>query len=190
MIRNADFPQKPRRFRNAVPSAQAAHSSAIPPKRTRLPSCWVPRPQVRSRDRNTPAAAATLEGAHSVITTGPLAQIGLCPPNTRRRRNRMLTATIALTLVASAKSGILSDPSISQDAAPESIERAAHKHFPGEHRMLFLHRHHPHHPHHPHAPHTHAPHTHTPHSHAPHSHTPHSHTPHIHWPPNLSRTRN
>jgi hypothetical protein len=43
------------------------------------------------------------------------------------------------TLFASAKSGILSDPTISQDAAPASIERAAHKHVPGEHRRLFFH---------------------------------------------------
>jgi hypothetical protein len=48
------------------------------------------------------------------------------------------------TLLASAKSGILSDPTISQDAAPALIERAAHKHVPGEHRRLFLHRHIPH----------------------------------------------
>ena len=60
-------------------------------------------------------------------------------------------------LLASAKSGIISDPTFSQDAAPALIERAAHKHVPGEHRRLFLHRHHPHHPHHPHAPHTHPP---------------------------------
>ena len=66
------------------------------------------------------------------------------------------------TLFASPKSGILSDPTISQDADPASIERAAHKHVPGEHRRLFLHRHHPHHPHHPHAPHTHTPHMHLP----------------------------
>ena len=43
------------------------------------------------------------------------------------------------TLFASAKSGILSDPAISQDAAPALIERAAHKHVP-ERRQLFLHK--------------------------------------------------
>jgi hypothetical protein len=43
------------------------------------------------------------------------------------------------TMFASAKSGILSDPTISQDAAPALIERAAHKHVPGEHRRLFFH---------------------------------------------------
>ena len=38
----------------------------------------------------------------------------------------MLTVTIALTLVATAKSGILiSDPTISQDADPASMERAS-----------------------------------------------------------------
>ena len=68
-------------------------------------------------------------------------------------RRGMLTATIALALVASVKSGILSDPSISQDTAPESIERAAHNHVPRERRALFLHQH---------TPHTHTPHTHLP----------------------------
>eukprot|EP00900_Chrysochromulina_parva_P005706 jgi/Chrpa1/15136/Chrysochromulina_OHIO_Genome00023491-RA len=69
------------------------------------------------------------------------------------------------TLFASAKSGILSDPTISQDAAPASIERAAHKHVPEEHgRALLIHMH-------------------NPHTHTPHTHTPHSHTPHTHYPP-------
>jgi len=55
----------------------------------------------------------------------------------------MLTVTIALTLVATAKSGILiSDPTISQDVAPASIELAVHEHVPREPRRLLFHRHH------------------------------------------------
>ena len=61
------------------------------------------------------------------------------------------------TLFASAKSGILSETTISQDAAPALIERAAHKHVPGEHRRRLLFGN----------PHTHIPHTHTPHTHYP-----------------------
>ncbi len=70
-------------------------------------------------------------------------------------RAGMLTATIALALVASVKSEIQSGPTVSQDTAPASIERAAHKHVPRDSRRgLFIH-----------------------------SHTPHSHTPHTHLPP-------
>ena len=89
-------------------------------------------------------------------------------------RVEMLTAAIALALVASVESG----PTVSQDTAPAPKVRAAHKHVPSdsprspsrsptsdehhEKRRLFFHGHHPHtphshHPHHPHFPHTHYP---------------------------------
>ena len=70
-------------------------------------------------------------------------------------RAGMLTATIALALVASVKSEIQSGPTVSQDTAPASIERAAHKHVPRDSRRGLL------------IGHNHNPHTHTPHTHLP-----------------------
>jgi hypothetical protein len=73
-----------------------------------------------------------------------LSSVQLVPSN----RRGMLT--IALALVSSVKSELQSGQTISQDTAPASIEWAAHKHVPGEHRRaLFFHSHTPYTPHPP-----------------------------------------